>query len=154
MRIGELARRAGVSTKTIRYYEEIGLLPEPERAPNGYRTYPERAVDRLRFIKDAQASGLTLTEVSAILELRESGEPTCHHVVELLEEHLEALDAQIAALRAMRRKLRELTDRARSMDPASCTDPDRCQTIAGAEALLPATTSEQLHGGPRPHRHR
>lgn len=83
MQIGELARRVDVSTKTIRYYEDIGVLPQPERAPNGYRDYGEDAVDRLRFIRDAQATGLTLTEIASILDMRNHGLGTCHHVVDL-----------------------------------------------------------------------
>jgi len=66
MNIGELSRQTGVSTKTVRYYETIGLVPPPERADNGYRIYQPDAVERLLFIRDAQASGLSLTEIGAI----------------------------------------------------------------------------------------
>ena len=62
MRIGEVAEQAVVTTKTIRYYESIGILPTPERTPSGYRAYDSKTLDRLRFIRDAQATGLTLTE--------------------------------------------------------------------------------------------
>lgn len=130
MKIGELARKTGLTTKTIRYYEDIGLIPEPDRDLNDYRKYSERAIDRLLFIRDAQASGLTLTEISSILELREEGQGTCHHVVELLERHLADLDEHLRELRKTRKKLAALTERARHLDPAHCTDPIRCQTIA------------------------
>ncbi len=102
MRIGQLAQRAGVSTKTIRYYEDIGVLPEPERAANGYRDYDEKSIDRLSFIKDAQASGLSLVEIETVLELREAGESSCHHTIAILK----------------------------ALDPSDCQDPNRCQTIA------------------------
>ncbi|MGW1553897.1 MerR family DNA-binding transcriptional regulator, partial [Streptomyces sp. NPDC002346] len=59
MRIGELATQAGLSTKTIRFYEEAGLLPAPPRTSGGYRDYPEQAATRLSFVRDAQAAGLT-----------------------------------------------------------------------------------------------
>ncbi|HKZ25747.1 MAG TPA: heavy metal-responsive transcriptional regulator [Acidimicrobiia bacterium] len=95
MRIGELASRTGTTTKTIRYYEDIGLLLQPDRAANDYRDYPEEAVDRLHFVRDVQATGLTLTEIASILDLRSQGETTCHHVVDLLERHLVALDRHI-----------------------------------------------------------
>lgn len=130
MKIGELGDLTGLTPKTIRYYEEIGLLPVPERTANGYRDYPADAVDRLAFVRDAQATGLTLTEIASILDLRSQGEETCDHVVDLLEHHVEALDRHIANLRATRTKLAELTRKARSLDPADCHDPNRCQTIS------------------------
>ncbi len=145
MRIGELAALTGVSTTPTRYYKDLGPMPPPERAPNGYRDYGEDAVDRLRFIRDAQATGLTLTEIASILELREEGQPTCEHVAELLEQHLKDLDAQIATLQATREHLATLTERARRLDPATCTDPVRCQTIAEATDLKAARRLAQPH---------
>lgn len=130
MRIGELATLAGVPTKTIRYYEEIGVVPEPGRSPNGYRDYSEEAVDRLRFVKDAQQTGLTLTEIASLLDLRSKGVGTCAHVVDLLEGHLAGLERHIDKLLETRDQIVEMTDRARALDPADCTDPNRCQTIA------------------------
>ena len=129
MRIGELSTLAGVPTKTIRYYEEIGILPPAERAENGYRTYRPEDAGRLGFIKDAQATGLTLDEIAEILDLRERGESTCEHVIHMTRHHLADIDARIAALRKTRRELVALVERARSLDPAECTDTDRCQTI-------------------------
>lgn len=153
MKIGELAQRTGVPTKTIRYYEEIGVLPPPDRAPNGYRDYPEDAVDRLVFVRDAQATGLTLTEIASILDLRSQGESTCRHVVDLLERHLNALDRHIQALRQTRTKLAALTEQARSLDPADCRDPNRCQTISGDVDLTSVPAAEHLHMAPAGHHH-
>ena len=155
MRIGELAGRTGVPTKTIRYYEDIGVLGEPDRAPNGYRDYPDEAVDRLAFVRDAQATGLTLTEIASILDLRSHGEATCHHVIELLERHLMALERHITTLRQTRQKLAALTERARSLDPADCFDPNRCQTIAAADLanLSTGKAGRHLHLAPDGHRH-
>ncbi len=130
MRIGDLAAKSSVSTKTIRYYEDLGLLAEPEREPNGYRTYSDGAASRLEFIRDAQASGLSLAEIGSILDMREEGESTCEHVTTLLETHISDLDDRIRHLSEMRAQLAGLTIRARRLDPADCTDPDRCQTIA------------------------
>jgi DNA-binding transcriptional MerR regulator len=129
MRIGELAELVGVSTKTIRYYESIGLLVEPERTQSGYRDYTTDAVERLRFIRDAQSSGLTLAEIASVLELKQAGERSCAHTTALLERHLTEIDTQIERLTAARAALTELTSRARQMDPAGCTDPNRCQII-------------------------
>ena len=74
MRIGEIAEQAGVTTKTIRYYESVGLIPEPGRTSSGYRDYGLDAVERLRFIRDAQQSGLSLTESASLVELKSAGE--------------------------------------------------------------------------------
>ena len=154
MRIGELACAVGVTSKTIRYYEEIGVLPHPERSPNGYRAYGTDAVERLDFIKDAQATGLTLDEIATILRLRGKGESTCDHVTHLLDHHLEQLDARIEALRATRRRLVRIVERAQSLDPTECNDPNRCQTISPqpARRVMPALAPE-LHGAPGAHSH-
>ena len=132
MQIGELAQLTGTSTKAIRYYEDIGVLPEPRRAQNGYRVYDDESVDRLSFIKDAQATGLSLDEIAAILGQRERGEATCDHVVELLDRHLARIEDRISQLTATRSALRTITERARSLNPADCVDPHRCQTITPA----------------------
>ncbi len=129
MFIGELSERTGVSTHTIRYYESIGLLPEPDRTASGYRRYPPHATERLGFIRDAQATGLTLDEISSILELKDQGARSCEHSRELLERHLVEVDDQLARLNELRRELAVLADRARGLDPTDCTDPHRCQVI-------------------------
>ena len=129
MKIGELGERVGVSAKTIRYYESLGLLEEPERTASGYRDYDEAAFERLQFVRDAQATGLTLAEVLSVLELKGSGEQSCTHTASLLERHLADLDVQIARLQEARSSLQELAARARSLDPIMCTDPNRCQVI-------------------------
>ena len=153
MQIGELARTTGVNTKTIRYYEEIGVLPPPERAPNGYRSYNPDTADRIRFIRDAQATGLTVQEIGAILELREQGTSTCHHVLDLLDHHLDDLNTRIAALQQTQKELEGMIHRARRLNPADCTDPNRCQTIVPAHSPTPDNVSSELHGAPLPHRH-
>lgn len=130
MRIGELAEQGAVTTKTVRYYESIGLLAEPQRTSSGYRDYSTEAVERLIFVRDAQSSGLTLAEIASVLELKSAGERSCAHTTSLLERHLKEIDAQIQRLTAARASLATLTKRARSLDPSDCTDPNRCQTIA------------------------
>ncbi|MGH3981421.1 MAG: MerR family transcriptional regulator [Pseudonocardiaceae bacterium] len=74
MRIGQLAAQTGVSTKTIRYYEDIGVLHAPPRAPSGYRDYSDDAAPRLRFVRAAQSVGLTLGEIREVLAFRDRGE--------------------------------------------------------------------------------
>ncbi len=129
MRVGELANRGDVSAKTVRYYESIGLLKEPARTPSGYRDYDDVAVERLCFIRDAQASGLTLAEIASVLELKEAGERSCAHTSDLLHRHLAAIDGQIERLRLARATLADLAKRAEMLDPADCTDPNLCQVI-------------------------
>ena len=130
MRIGELASQTTVSTKTIRYYESIGLLHAPARTDSGYRDYEPEATERLGFIRDAQATGLSLSEIASVLELKEAGERSCAHTAALLDRHLAEIDAQIQRLKAARVMLTELASRAQSLDPAACTDPNRCQVIS------------------------
>ena len=144
-----------MSTKTIRYYEEIGLLPEPDREPNGYRDYQVDAIDRLRFVRDAQDTGLTLTEIASVLDLRSQGEATCEHVVDLLERHLRDLDRHIETLHQTRAQLAELTKRAKGLNPAHCTDPNRCQTIEG-DLRVGARSGKgaaHVHSAPGRHAH-
>jgi len=134
MRIGELAERAGLTAKTIRYYEGIGLMSEPDRHANGYRDYGADAADRLRFIRDSQAAGLTLAEVGEILGMKAAGESTCAHTRDLLARHVADVDAQIERLLATRAELRAMAARADALDPSCCTDPGRCQVIASSPA--------------------
>ncbi len=129
MRIGELAEQAAVTTKTIRYYESIGILPTPDRTPSGYRAYDATALERLRFVRDAQATGLTLIEIKSILELKGQGELSCEHTRSLVQRQLDEIDVQIERLEHARRELQELLERADRTDPAECVDEHRCQVI-------------------------
>jgi len=90
-RIGEVAAAVGLNPKTLRYYEEIGLLPPPPRTATGYRLYDEEAAERLRFILQARAVGLTLEEISEIMRLRGDGQEPCAHVLALLDRKLMAI---------------------------------------------------------------
>ncbi len=130
MRIGALAELSGLTTQTIRYYESIDLLAEPERTPAGYRQYSADAVERLRFVRHAQASGLTLAEVETLLSMKDAGIATCAHTRSFLDRHIAEIDAQIERLQAARTEMLELAERASRLDPATCTDPNRCQVIA------------------------
>ena len=129
MRIGEVAEQAAVTTKTIRYYESIGILPTPDRMPSGYRAYDSTTVERLRFIRDAQATGLTLIEITSILELKGRGERSCGHTRSLVHRQIDEIDVRIHRLEHARRELHELMERADRTDPADCVDERRCQVI-------------------------
>jgi DNA-binding transcriptional MerR regulator len=130
MKIGDLAQQTGLSTKTIRYYEDIGVLPDPVRAPNGYRSYDDGVVTRIGFIREAQTAGLSLTEIQWILDLKDEGESTCGHTIEFLESHLDNVETQLNELERTKDQLQEMIMSARRLDPTTCNNPDRCQTIA------------------------
>lgn len=137
--IGEVARRSGVNAKTLRYYEGIGLLAPPVRAPSGYRDYDEEVLDRLRFIRSAQAVGLSLGEIRSVIALRDEGQPPCGHVLELLRARAEALERTIAQLKTLRHELDRLVERAAHLDPEDC-DPRRvCHLIGPNDVHGPNT---------------
>jgi DNA-binding transcriptional MerR regulator len=108
MRIGELAAQLGINSKTIRYYEGIGLIPPAPRTPAGYREYSSSDAARLTFIKTAQRLGLSLEEISEILRLRDRGEAPCAYVREVIDHQLRSIDQRIAELHRLRSELREL----------------------------------------------
>jgi len=112
MRIGELAGQLGLNPKTVRYYEDIGLLPRPRRTPAGYRLYAAADRDRPQFIVKARAIGLTLEEIGHILALRGEGQPPCVHVLGLLDQKVAAVDQHLRALTAFRQELAALRDEA------------------------------------------
>ena len=130
LRIGELAARSGVSAKTIRYYEDIGLLTPPPRLGSGYRDYEPSTLDRLAFIRAAQAVGLTLGEIRGIVGLRDEGQTPCGHVLDLLRTRAAELDRRITELRALRSELNRLVARAEALDPEDC-DPERICHLVG-----------------------
>ena len=105
MRIGQLAAELRLNPKTIRYYEEIGLLPEPHRTPSGYRAYDAADLERLRFIAKAKAISLTLDEIREILALHREGERPCQHVLDMVDRKLVGVEQQVRALEDFRREL-------------------------------------------------
>ncbi|MFD4973641.1 heavy metal-responsive transcriptional regulator [Streptomyces sp. NPDC058424] len=129
MRTGELAAASGLTAKTIRFYEQTGLLPEPPRTPAGYRDYPPQAAHRIAFIREAQAAGLTLAEIRSVLAVRDSGEAPCVHVADLIAQHLADIERRMAELRTTRTALRTLAHRAAATDPGTCTEADICRII-------------------------
>ena len=95
MRIGELASNTGTTTKTLRFYEESGLLPAAARTQGGYRDYTNDAAARLDFIRRGKAAGLTLAQIRQVLQIRDDGHQPCEHVRELLGQRMSDLDTQI-----------------------------------------------------------
>lgn len=133
MRIGELADRSGFPTRTIRFYERRGLLPVPARDPNGYRRYGPDTTERLRFIANAQAAGLTLAEIRGVLDIRDTGTPPCAHVTDLLNTKRRAIREQLKRLRALETELGALIERSALLDPADCRLGDICHILHTAD---------------------
>jgi DNA-binding transcriptional MerR regulator len=104
LRIGEFAAIAGVSADTVRYYEKVKLLPRAGRTVAGYRLYDDIDVERIQFIKQAQALGLSLNEIKSLLTAR-GGAEECRQVRDLLQAKLSQLDDQVQMLRSFRRTL-------------------------------------------------
>src|SRR5258708_10646867 len=98
MKIGEIARVGGTPAKTIRFWEDQALLPQPARTPAGYRDYNPAILDRLAFIRYAQAAGLTLGHIRQVLDIRDGGRPPCVHVTGLIARRLTEVDARPAQL--------------------------------------------------------
>lgn len=100
--VSKLAERVGSTASALRYYERIGLLPEPKRSEGGYRLYDEAAEERVRFIKRAQRFGLRLDEISELLSIRERGQCPCGHTRDLLAARLTEIDEEMAGLASLR----------------------------------------------------
>jgi Cd(II)/Pb(II)-responsive transcriptional regulator len=108
MRIGELAGLADCKVETIRYYEQQGLLPAPERSHGNYRMYGNLHLERLRFIRHCRSLGMTLDNVRLLLSLRDAPEENCAPVDALLDEHIGQVAERIAQLKVLEAQLRDL----------------------------------------------
>lgn len=129
MRIGEVSERSGLPTRTIRFYERRGLLPEPERSSNGYRVYDRATVARIGFIRNAQSAGFTLAEISDVIAIRNDGQAPCARVNEVVDRKLTEVQRRIEQLHQLRDDLRALAERGRILDPADCAETDICQIL-------------------------
>ena len=103
--IGPLAKQAGVPTSTVRYYERRGLLRPDGRSEGNYRLYGEEALDRLRFVRSAQAAGFTLSNISALLRFRDGDAAPCREVQDLITVRLAQVVEQIDHLELVERML-------------------------------------------------
>lgn len=108
LQIGELSKRTGVLSTTIRYYEQINLLPRPHRTESGYRIYDEGDVERLQFIKRARALDFALDEIAEILAFRERYEPPCQYVMKAMREKIDRIQEQIRDLERLGAELSAL----------------------------------------------
>ena len=130
MNIGEVAERSGLPAKTIRYYEDVGLIPRPGRSDAGYRQYTERDLATLRFVQRARSLGFSVKEVSALLTLWFDPSRASAEVKAVASTHLGDIDRKIAELQAMRRTLVDLVERCHGDDRPDCPILD---DLAGLE---------------------
>ena len=139
-RIAEVAERTGFSTPTLRYYEEIGVLPPPARNGSGYRAYDDRAVERLRFVARAKRLGCTLEEITELAAAwdRDECAPVQHRLRGLVESKLGEVEARLQELLAFQAELRQAAT-ALAGAPLDGPCDERCGCVAGGdEAARPA----------------
>jgi MerR family transcriptional regulator, copper efflux regulator len=130
--IGQVAKTTGLAAKTIRYYEEIGILPVPRRTASGYRLYDQPGVERLRFIRRARSLGLPLQQLKALTNtLNGASRPALRpQLLALVREQLTAVKDQIAELEMLRRQLEQVSrwmlpsPRRRHSGPCRCLESE------------------------------
>ncbi|MCH8236111.1 MAG: heavy metal-responsive transcriptional regulator [Chloroflexi bacterium] len=137
LRIGQAARASGLTTKAIRYYEQIGLVEPPPRTGSGYRQYDSGQVERLRFIRKSRDLGFSLAETRSILYLHAQTTRPCSHVVDLLGRRIEGLDRTIADLEAFREQLATMRDTAETVISSDPHGAAVCSIIEHAESTAP-----------------
>jgi Cu(I)-responsive transcriptional regulator len=120
MNIGEAARISGVSAKMIRHYEEVGLVPAPERTDAGYRQYSEGAVHTLRFIRQARDLGFSIRQIGDLVGLWQNRRRPSRSVKALAEAHIRALDEKAQELLAMKSTLEHLVHCCNGDDRPEC----------------------------------
>jgi DNA-binding transcriptional MerR regulator len=130
LKIGEVARRAGVGIETLRFYERSGLLNRPARSEGGYRLYDAKALKTLEFIKRAQSLGFTLEEIKRIIAESRAGQRPCAEVRETVRRRLAELDEQMAQIRRYRNALATTL---KQWDEKGFADGDFCGLIESAE---------------------
>ena len=105
MRIGEIAKRAGVTVDTVRFYERVGVLPAPARTESGYRDYEPETVERIQLTRELQGIGFTLSDAVDALAAHDAGGATCESERWRLQAALDRVDARLAELTALRGRI-------------------------------------------------
>lgn len=168
MRIGELARAAGVNIQTIRFYEREGLLPPPARTTSGYRSYQKRDLERVMFIRRNHAIGFTLAEVQELLLLHAALEKLprpmrrkpaeVRQIIVLGRERLGQINGKIRALQRMKKQLEFVVHHLEESAPTTCpvaikdagTQPARLPGVNSARISVETTPSQAHEKGKRP----
>jgi len=108
---GALASRSGVNSETVRYYEKIGLMPDPTRSSGGHRVYEQEHVKRLSFIRRTRELGFTLKEIRGLLVLVDGGDYTCAEIRDRTLSHLDDVATKIRDLQKMQRTLKSISSK-------------------------------------------
>ena len=137
---GEVAKALGIGVQTLHFYEREGLIPIAPRSASGYRLYGPETVERVRFIRKAQALGLPLEEVKEVLRLSQQGDCPCGHVHEALSAKLAEVDVRLRELRSFRQELaalvkRGVAPRARQRKGAICAIVEESETTGSASHM-------------------
>jgi MerR family copper efflux transcriptional regulator len=132
MNVGEAAQRSGLPSKTIRYYEEIGLIA-PSRAGNGYRDYGEDDIHRLAFLRRARGLGFSIDDCRQLMALYRDRSRASHDVKEIALSHVSAIEEKIAELQSMRATLQNLVHACHGDDRPDCPI---LEDIAGVSGKL------------------
>ncbi len=120
LKIGELARKTGCSTASLRFYEKEGLLPKPQRTEGNYRLYGENAVQRVNFIQHCRLLGFSLEETRTLLSFRDNPCSGCSWINTLVEKHIARIDRQIAALQHFKQHFENLRFRCDGKRSGDC----------------------------------
>lgn len=139
MKIGQMAEATGLPIRTLRFYEDAGLLPQRPRTEAGYRIFDERDLERLEFVKKAKRLGLSLGEIKDILAITDRGEATCTHVCGLLASRVEELDRAISELGQLRTVMVDLLEKAGPIEDCRPTGGRVCAIIECAPSIADAT---------------
>jgi len=118
--IGVLSKRTGCNIETIRYYERIGLLPDPPRTEGGHRDYDEDHLKRLAFVRRGRELGFTLDQIRGLLRLVDGGDFTCAEVQRITLSHIAEIRDKISDLRKMERVLKEMASKCEGGDIPEC----------------------------------
>jgi DNA-binding transcriptional MerR regulator len=142
MYIRELAQHTGISAKTIRYYESVGLLPPPRRAANQYRLYTEHDATLLRFIVGARSLGYPLAEIAQFLAVGKNGSLPCQQVLDSVDARLSDIERRITDLQTVRDTLERIRNTAASRpQPRECDDQCVCHLLMKGNAMPTDKTS-------------
>ncbi|XJZ29102.1 Hg(II)-responsive transcriptional regulator [Bacillota bacterium Lsc_1132] len=133
-RAGEIAKLCGVNKETLRYYERIGLIPEPSRTETGYRMYPENTVNRILFIKRMQELDFTLNEIDKLLCVVDQSDVRCADMYDFVNQKIEAVQAKIQDLIILEKVLQDLK--------ARCPDERAIHECPIIETLLPSESGK------------
>lgn len=141
LKIGEVSKRSGVGVEALRFYEKSGLRDPPARTGGGYRQYDATVLDRLEFIKRAQALGFSFNEIARIIAEKRAGHSPCEEVREIVRARLRELDERMAQ---MRRYRREMAETLKGWDQSGEVEGDICGLIEGSEIEHPINTNHAV----------